>query len=361
MLENQIIKHMLVGILIILGSALVGQIIKFLLNSVFKRLFEATKTTLDDRMLEVVRSKVMSLSIITGMYIGIREVRKSLLAEDLTYHQVLDDLSIVLFVLLVFVLTRLVGRLLATTIEWYMDEVSSKTHSNITATVAPMTGKIINIGLFLIAAMIVLDHFGINIGSFLVSLGVGSLAVALAAQETVANMIAGFIILVDQPFRVGDHIKLPSGDEGDVYQIGIRSTRILNPENSLIIIPNGDLVKNRITNYAYPQTVVRILVEVNVAYGTDIDYARSILSRLASQHPHILPQPKPEVFLISFGESAIQLRLVGQTSEFAKKFGIETGLREQIYSAFRAEGIHIPYPQRVLHMEQHGPEAAQKK
>ena len=361
MFENQLIKHTFIALLIIVGSAGVGQIMKFLLNTVFKKLFEATKTTLDDRILDVIRSRITLLSMMTGVYIGIREVRKGLVPEDVTYHQILDYLLIVLFLLLVFVLTRLVSRVIETTVEWYMDEVSSKTQSNITPTVAPMTTKIINIVLLLIACMIVLDHFGINIGSLLVSLGVGSLAVALAAQETVANMIAGFVILVDQPFRIGDHIKLPSGDEGDVYQIGLRSTRIVNVDNNLVVIPNSELVKNRITNYALPYADIRIVVEINVAYGTDIEKAKNILLRLVSQIPGVLSRPAPEVFLFNFGESAIQLRLVGQTSEFGKKFAIETKLRELIYAAFRAEHIEIPFPQRTLHIDNHASEITQKK
>ncbi len=361
MFDTQIIKHSAIAILIVIGFGIIGQAVKALLSTVFKKLFESTKTTLDDRLLKVIRTRVTTVSIIIGLHIAVREVRKALSVEDVAYHQILDYLSIAFFLVLVFVLTRLISRLIEEMVEWYMDEVSAITQSNITATVAPMTTKIINIILFLIACIIVLDHFGINIGSLLVSLGVGSLAVALAAQETVANMIAGFVILVDQPFRVGDHIKLPSGDEGDVYQIGLRSTRILNVDNNLVIIPNGELVKSRITNFAFPEKAVRIVVEVNIAYGSDIDKAKKILLQLASRHADILSYPPPEVFLFNFGDSALQLRLVGQTANFMKKFHIETNLREEIYATFRAEQIEIPYPQRVIQVNTHAAEITQKK
>jgi len=348
MFDSHIIKAIIIAVIIIIASALTGEMLKYLVNTIFKRLFAYTKTTLDDRILAVVRSKVVTLSVIAGFFIGIKVVRQSLSAEDILYQNVLDYLSVALYIILAIVVTRLVSRIIESMFEWYMDEVSAKTQSNITATVAPLTKKIIDILLFLIAGMIVLDHFGINIGSLLVSLGVGSLAVALAAQETVANMIAGFVILIDQPFRVGDRIKLPSGEEGDVYKIGLRSTRILNFDNNLVVIPNSELVKNRLINYSFPGNDVRILVEVRVAYGTDIEKARSILLKLAENHSDILKAPEPSVFFMDFGESGIQLRLSARAPHFDKKFDIETALREQVYQAFTASQIEIPLPQRVI-------------
>ena len=362
MLDNQTIKHTLIAFLIIIASGFFGQVIKLLLNKVFARIFAATKTTLDDRILDVIRSKVTTLSFIAGFYVGIREVRKGLVVEDLTYHQILDYLSIALFFVLVFVLTRLVSKLITTTLEWYMDEVSQKTQSNITPTIVPMTTKIINIVLFMFAGIIVLDHYGVNIGSFLISLGVGSLAVALAAQETVANMIAGFVILIDQPFRVGDRVKLPSGEEGNVYEIGLRSTRILNFDKNLLIVPNSELVKNRITNFSVPSSNTRVVVEVGVAYGTDVEKTRSLLLRLAEQHPDILKFPAPQVFLINVADSSLQLRLIAHISDVAQKFEIETTLREQIYKTFTAEGIPIPFPHHVVHISNaDAAQVAQKK
>jgi len=348
MFDSNIIKTIIIAVIIIIASALTGEMLKYLLNTIFKRLFAYTKTTLDDKILSVVRSKVVTLSVIAGFFIGIKVIHQSLSVEDILYQNVLDYLSIALYIILAIVLTRLISRVIETMFEWYMDEVSAKTQSNITATVAPLTKKIIDILLFLIAGMIVLDHFGINIGSLLVSLGVGSLAVALAAQETVANMIAGFVILIDQPFRVGDRIKLPSGEEGDVYKIGLRSTRILNFDNNLVVIPNSELVKNRLVNYSFPGNDIRVLVEVRVAYGTDIEKARSILLKLAENHSDILKAPEPSVFFMDFGESGIQLRLSARTSHFDKKFDIETALREQVYKAFNASQIEIPLPQRVI-------------
>jgi MscS family membrane protein len=349
MLDNPIIYHTFIALLIVLGSGILGQVLKYLMSTIFKRLFAYTETTLDDRLLAVVRSRVTKITIIIGCYVAIGVAREGVLPEFVTYHHVLDGIGVALYIILVLVLTRFVSRLIEAMLEWYMDEVSAKTHSNVTSTVGPLTTKIFNILLFLIAGMIVLDHFGINIGSLLVSLGVGSLAVALAAQETVANVIAGFVILIDQPFRVGDRVKLPSGEEGDVHQIGLRSTRILNFDNNLVVIPNSELVKNRLINFSFPDQQTRVLVEVKVAYGTDLDNAKSILLDLASGYPDILKNPSPRVFCMEFADMGLLLRLAARTSHFDKKFDIETDLREKIYKRFAESGIEIPLPKRVVY------------
>jgi MscS family membrane protein len=361
MIEHPMIQNLLTALAVLLIAFIGGQLVKWILSTVFKRIFSATKTTLDDRMLQVIRPKVTTISAIIGVYIGLKIIRGGLDAGEITYHHIIDYLEVGLYLFLVFVLSRLASRIIETTFEWYTDEVSEKTHSNVTATVAPMMKKIVDLLLFLIAGMIILDHYGVNIGSLLVSLGVGSLAVALAAQETVANMIAGFVILIDQPFRVGDRIKIPSGEEGDVTQIGLRSTRILNYDNNLVVVPNSELVKNRLINFSFPENSIRVLVEVKVAYGTDVENARIILLRLASENKDIIAEPTPSVFLMEFGDSGILLRLSGRTLHFDKKFEIETTLREKIYKAFAEEGIEIPLPKRIIYSQDLNEVQTQKK
>ncbi|MEX2189058.1 MAG: mechanosensitive ion channel family protein, partial [Bacteroidota bacterium] len=209
-----------------------------------------------------------------------------------------------------------------------------------------------------------LNYFRQDVSSLVVSLGVGSLAIALAAQDTIANMIAGFVIMMDKPFRPGDRIQLASGETGDVYEIGIRSTKVLDFDNNVIVMPNAELTKGKIVNYSYPEMVIRVMVQVGVAYGTDIDQARQIMVKLARLHPHVMSEPAPEVFVMDLADSAILLRLVGRSDDFRQKFLTEAALREEIYNSFVKEGIEIPFPQRVVHLQQASnakPQASQKR
>ncbi len=350
MFENILLKHLLIVLAIVVGSWIIGKVIKILLNIFGKQILTKTKTTLDDRIIEVLRSNATLICIIIGIYVSIEHISKISTPDDITLNQILYYLQIAIFIIIVLAVARLISRLIEAIFGWYMDEVSRKTQSNLTATIAPLTKKIISIVIFLTGLMIILEHFGVSIGSLLVSLGVGSLAIALAAQDTLANMIAGFVIMIDRPFRVGDRIQLPSGEIGDVTQIGLRSTHILNFDNNHVVIPNAEIIKSRLINYSYPQQEIRALVDVGVKYGTDIAEARKILLDLANNHPDVMKNPIPEVFLIDFAQSAAMLRLNMRTDDFKKKWLVETSIREQIYKAFADAGIIIPLPQQVVHL-----------
>jgi small-conductance mechanosensitive channel len=164
-------------------------------------------------------------------------------------------------------------------------------------------------------------------------------------------MIAGFVIMIDRPFRLGDRVKLPTGEIGDVYEIGLRSTTILDPDNNLIVSPNAELTKAKVVNYSYPQQDIRVLVEMNVAYGTPLDTARDIMLQYALAHKDVLKQPVPNVYFVDATSSSCKLQLVCRTDSWKKKFAIETTLREQIYNAFIQKNIPASSPQSILRVE----------
>ena len=344
MLEPFTVKHLIIAFLLIVLSLLIGKAVQ----SFIKKLISYSRGSLHIRILGVVQSNVILLSLIVGLYLAFKEIRSSITQFDATYVQMLNDIEVGIYLLLVLFGTIVASRIIKTAIEWYTEEVSTKTDSDIKSTITPLLMRVINILLILIASIIILDHFGVNIGSLLVSLGVGSLAVALAAQETIANMIAGFVILVDQPFRVGNRIKLISGEEGDIVQIGLRSTRIVDYDNNLIVIPNSELVKNRIINFSYPDHASRIFVEVTVAFGSDIDRTKEMMLSLAAGHHEVLKDPAPTVFLMNISESGPLLRLSARTVDYRKRFLIETSLREEFYNAFNKTGIRFGIPKRVI-------------
>lgn len=348
MFENKILNHIVIAFIIILSSYIIGKILKYLLKFISKYISSRTKNTLDDQIINEARKHITLLCVLLGIYFAIQELYKAILPTDTTTSQILKYSEIVLYIVAVLAIARFVSRLIETIFKWYMDEVSDRTRSNVSATIAPLTNKLIRVVIFLIGIIVILDHFGINIGSLLVSLGVGSLAIALAAQDTLANMIAGFVIMLDRPFRVGDRIQLPTGETGDVVEIGLRSTRILNFDNNYIIAPNADLIKSKIINYAFPFESIRAFVDVSVAYGTNIEKAREVLLNLANSHPDVLKEPMPEVFVIDLAPYGIVLRLNTRTDEFKKKWVVETSLRELIYKKFQEEGIVIPLPQQIV-------------
>lgn len=146
-----------------------------------------------------------------------------------------------------FVLQRILGTIL----NWYKENVSFEKPSRLDKELIPFFKKIIKIGIWIIALLVVLPLYGVNISVLIATLGVGSLAIALAAQDTIANIIAGFLIMIDRPFRIGDKIKLPTGEIVTVLDIEIRRSKFLSEDKAIIIVPNVDLSKSKIVNYTY--------------------------------------------------------------------------------------------------------------
>jgi small-conductance mechanosensitive channel len=291
--------------------------------------------------------------VIIALQLAAREIRKGLTPAEVTIEQILQYADALLYVLAALLVIRVILGALREIIGWYLDRVPTDGALALKTTIGPIVGKIMDVLVGLVALIVILDHFGVNIGSLLVSLGVGSLAVALAAQDTLANMIGGFVILVDRPFRVGDRIEVGAGQVGDVQEIGLRSTRLMNFDNNVLIIPNAELVKSRITNFSHPQKPMRVQLKVEVAYGTEIEKVRQLLLDLASRQPELLADPAPAVFCTALSEASVQLTFVGRAKLWTDVWAVETRMREATYAAFREQGIEVPLPHRIIHMS-HG-------
>ena len=350
LLENPLTFHLVVAAVLVAALYLLSSAVRSFLNFLGHRIIRRTQTDLDDRILSVVLKSVRPLMLIFGLQLAVREIRKGLTGTETTIEQVLQYADVVLYILTALLALRVVLGILQEIVGWYLDRISTDGSSGLKTTIGPILAKVMNILVGLVALIVILDHFGINIGSLLVSLGVGSLAVALAAQDTLANMIGGFVILVDRPFRVGDRIDLGSGQMGDVLQIGLRSTKLLNFDNNVIIIPNADLVKGRITNYSHPYPPTRVLLKFEVAYGTDVDAVRTLLLESASRQPELLADPAPAVFCTAVAEASVQLTFVGRARLWTEVWAVETRLREEAYRLFRERGIEAPLPHRIIHV-----------
>lgn len=136
----------------------------------------------------------------------------------------------------------------------------------------------------------------------------------------------------------------------DVYEIGLRSTKFLTLENTLVIIPNAELSKMTIDNTSYPEPTIRVKLDVGVAYGSDIDLVKKLLLEAAVEHPDSLTKPESNVQFINFGDSSLDFRIYAFIQANKNQWRVENAIRENVYKIFKRENIEIPFPQRVLHI-----------
>jgi small-conductance mechanosensitive channel len=224
----------------------------------------------------------------------------------------------------------------------------------------PLTGTglaqgLVKGGVFIAGFLIIMGSLGIPVAPLLTALGVGGLAVALALQDTLANLFAGIQLLMEQTVRVGDFVRLDTGQEGYVADISWRTTRIRMLPNNMVVIPNSKLTQSVITNYYLPEKRMSLLVAVGVGYGTDPELVERILVEEAlaavAEAPGLLADPPPFVrFIPGFGESSLDFTLICQVAEFTDQYLAQHIIRKRLVRRFAAEGIEIPFPQRTVHL-----------
>ena len=195
--------------------------------------------------------------------------------------------------------------------------------------------------------------FGLPVTAIFASAGVVGVAVALAARETLANFFGGVSVLLDRPFRTGDYIVLDSGERGEVMEIGLRSTRLLTRDEILICVPNSVITNVKVVNESAPIPRFRVRIKIGVAYGTDIDRVEEVLIDVATRNDLVAMEPEPRVRFRAFGDSSLDFELLCWAKRPHDKGRLIHSLNGEIYKAFNAEGIVIPFPQRDIHMEPH--------
>lgn len=219
--------------------------------------------------------------------------------------------------------------------------------------IAKGIARIVVIGL---GILILLDNLGVSITPVLASLGIGSLAVALALQPTLENFFAGIQIIIDKPFKEGQFIKLESGDEGYVHKIGWRSTWIRMLPNNMVVIPNKNLVNAQIINYHYPDKELAVLVPVGVHYGSDlkhvekvtIDVAREVMKEV----PGGVPSFEPFIRYHTFADFSINFTVILRGKEFVDQHLIKHEFIKRLHARYNQEGIVIPYPIEAVNLQQ---------
>jgi small-conductance mechanosensitive channel len=190
---------------------------------------------------------------------------------------------------------------------------------------------------------ITLSYFGIDITAFAAALGIGGLAISLAAQDTLADAINGFLILIDQPFRVGDRIEISGlGTWGDVVEIGTRSTRIRTRDNRLVIVPNSAIAKDQVVNYTYPDPRYRVQIEVGIDYDSDLKLAREAAIKAVENVEGVLLEKPIDALFVDFGESTITFRIRWWIDSYVDTRRMFDKVNEQLLKGFNEAGIKMP-------------------
>jgi len=331
---------------ILIGALLLGRIvISFLLNRVLARITKQTKNNLDNQILEAFRVPLYLLAVILALDAALG--RLNFLPED--WNSWIKDGIYVLYFLVGF---TFVWRLVTNIFSWLGDEVSLKTNATLDEQLFPFFQRVVLILISAIGIITILSHFDINITAMVTTLGIGSLAVALAAQNALEDTISGFLIMVDRPYRIGDRIELMDLNTwGDVVDIGLRSTRIRTRDNRMVVVPNSLIGKSLVVNYAYPNDQYRLEIHIGVAYGSDLEKARSVMVSAVEGVEGVLKDRPVEALFLEFGDSALVFRVRWWLESYVDTRRMFDRVNTAIYNALKKENIQLPFPQMDVHLK----------
>jgi potassium efflux system protein len=197
------------------------------------------------------------------------------------------------------------------------------------------------------ALAVVLAELGIDLQKIAIVAGALSVGIGFGLQSIVSNFVSGLILLAERPIRVGDWVVVKN-DEGFVRRISVRATEIETFDRASVIVPNSELVTGVVKNWTHANTLGRITVKVGVAYDSDVDEVRDILMSVACDHPQVLQTPAPSVFLLAFGDNALEFELRCIVSNVQYALVVKSDLHFAVLHRFRKAGIEIPYPQREV-------------
>lgn len=313
-----------------------------LLFAVLDRWAKKSSAKFDDVLVRALRGPFMLWVMILGVHLA---VQSSELPARVT-----GAAAKVLLILWIVSLTVAAAKLAGALIKLYGNGANSA------LPVTTLTQSLASLVVVTIGILILLDTLHISVTPILTALGVGGLAVALALQDTLSNLFAGFYVSVAGQVRVGDYIKLDTGQEGYVTDISWRSTTMRALPNNLIVIPNSKLAQAIVTNYHLPEKRMSLLVPVSVSYDCDPDIVERVLVEEAlagaPEIPGLLADPAPFVrFIPGFGSSSLDFTLICQVGEFVDQYLVQHELRKRVFKRFRKEGIEIPFPIRTVYIK----------
>ncbi|HUL00654.1 MAG TPA: mechanosensitive ion channel family protein [Nitrospirota bacterium] len=332
-----------ISILIIAGIAAVLLLCKKIFFNVLRKLVRDTALQIEEFFEKGLQVPLSLLFIVLAVYIGLR-------LADIPQEYVP---SIVTGMYLSLILTVTMG--LSNVSDRALDFFLKKSGMPIS-----VTGLLLGVtkaSIYGIGILIALNYLGLSIAPIITALGVGGLAMALALQDTLSNLFAGMHILAEQSIRVGDFIRLETGQEGYIVDIGWRTTRIRMMSNNMVIVPNSKLSQSVVTNYYLPERQVVIQLPISVSVDTDPSLVERLLldevNKASLDIPGICKETPPSVLLVpGFGASSLDFTLFCRVKDIVDQQRVLHELRKRIITRFKKDGVDIPFPSQTLYVKE---------
>ncbi len=345
MLENELwgntIENWGISILIILGAIIIVKLLSLLGKKVIKPFVTGTDNHLDDVIFYSLEAPVKFAIILLGIWIAIHR----LVYPD-SFVKVVDNAYSILIVLDI---TWFFGRLFSSLLQVYWGKQSNGQANKM----MPIIKRTILVIVWLIGIVMALSNVGVNISALLGTLGIGGIAFALAAQDTVKNVFGAFTILTDKPFSIGDTIRVDSY-EGTVVDVGVRSTKIMNYDKRIITFPNYKITDTSIVNIS-SELMRRVVLNLGLTYDTTSEKMKEALELLKSipkRVENVSSNPSDIVAVFTeYSDSALVIMYIYFIEKQGDILGVTSNMNMEILAAFNKAGLNLAFPTRTVYIQ----------
>ncbi len=327
----------------IAGFLLFWMVLRWLLFLVERRFKESEFIQSNHKVFQIIRRVLfLALLLVVGTYL-LRITEVPLLEK--IFHA-----------LLIIALAFPAKTFLGIAIRFLQNQIAHKTENEVDDIIFELLSRFAGFIIIATAIIISLDSLGVNVMPFIAGAGVAGVAIGFAAKDTLSNLIAGVLLIIDRPFEVGDRIEVwqaPSGTStwGDVIDIGLRATKIKTTDNIVIIIPNNEIMLRDIINYTTISESIRVRINIGIAFDADIKKAKDIILQVADSAEWVAKDPPPKVVVRKFAESAVDLQLRVWINDARKRMTTISHITDAVKAEFDKHGVEIPYPRRVVYVK----------
>lgn len=326
------------------GSIVAGLFLKIIILGYLSRAAAKTSWKWDEPIVKHIKNAILFWCILLGLYL-IKEIWAPTIPSAVS--ELLDKGLIAFFGLSILIT---IANITTTLIGVYGEKLPH------TMPITNLTQNLVKTLIIIIGCLMILSTLGVSITPLLTTLGIGGLAVALALQDTLSNFFSGFYITISRNIRDGDFIKLESGEEGNVMDIGWRVTKIKLLGNNIVLIPNNKLAQSVVRNYSLPDKELSVTVEVGVHYNSDLEFVEKVTLEVAGEIQQTLDGAvktfEPLVRYHTFDSSSINFTVIIRARDVIAGYLLKHEFIKRLHQRYKEKGIVIPYPIRAINMEQ---------
>ena len=329
------------GLTLVILSIVAAKLVDMVFTFIFKRVVNKTKTTLDDRILQLLHKPIFYSILFVGFIVS----TKAIALPDYVEFVLIGFFKTITIIVWLFVTSKI--------LVMSMDWASRQTASNkvLQRNTLPLFNNLGKIAIGLFGAYFIFLSWDININGILASAGVLGVVLGLAAKDTVSNFFAGIFLMADSPFKEGDYILLDTGERGYVKQMGLRSTRFMTRDDIEITIPNSVIAASKIVNESGgPGEIERVRITLTVSYDSNLDDVKNRLVDIAKRENNVLKDPEPRVRFREFADYGLKLQLLFWIRNPEIRGRTVDAVNSEIYKQISEDNISIPFPTMSVHL-----------